>query len=389
MPMTALANQIVAAVRGVAGPSPAALHEPVFAGQEIKYLTECIETGWVSSVGRFVDQFEQRLAEYTGARHAIAVVNGTAALHAALLAVGVDADSEVLVPALTFIGTINPIVYCGASPHFIESSPDTLGVNPDALDRYLRDVAVIKDGACFNRLTGARISALLPVHIFGHPIDMDALGEVARRFSLPVVEDAAEAIGSYDKERRHAGTLGSVGTLSFNGNKTVTTGGGGAILTNDTALAGRIKHLSTTARVAHRWQFLHDMVGYNYRLPNINAALGCAQLEQLDGFISRKRRLTELYAAAFQNIQGLQVVREPKDTRSNYWLQSIMLDSDKATERDVILEALNDAGYGARPVWRLMSTMPMFASCPRMSLEATEDIEQRVICLPSGAGLIQ
>lgn len=385
--MSSFSDQIVAAVREVVGPSPAALHEPVFAGQEIKYLSECIETGWVSSVGRFVDRFEQQLAEYTGARHAIAVVNGTAALHAALLTVDVDAGSEVLVPALTFIGTVNPIVYCGATPHFIESSPDTLGVDPDALVRYLADVAVVSGGVCRNRLTGARISALLPVHIFGHPLDMDALNEVASRFSLPVVEDAAEAIGSYDKGR-HAGTLGSVGTLSFNGNKTITTGGGGAILTNDTVLAGRIKHLSTTARVAHRWQFLHDMVGYNYRLPNINAALGCAQLEQLNGFIARKRRLTELYAAAFEKNPGLRLIREPDGTQSNYWLQSIMLDPQYASERDVVLEALNDAGYAARPVWRLMSTMPMFEACPRMPLTVTEDIEQRVISLPSGAGLI-
>jgi perosamine synthetase len=385
--MNSLSDQIVAAVRDVAGPSPAALHEPVFAGQEIRYLSECIETGWVSSVGRFVDRFEQQLAEYTGARHAIAVVNGTAALHAALLAVGVDAGSEVLVPALTFIGTVNPIVYCGATPHFIESAPDTFGVDPDALGRYLTSIAVVSDGICRNRVTGARISALVPVHIFGHPIDMDAINEVAHRFHLPVVEDAAEAIGSYDKGR-HAGTLGSVGTLSFNGNKTITTGGGGAILTNDSALAGRIKHLSTTARVPHRWQFLHDMVGYNYRLPNINAALGCAQLEQLDGFIARKRRLTERYTTAFADISGLKLIREPEDTRSNYWLQSIMLDPPHASERDGILEALNDAGYAARPVWRLMNTMPMFEASPRMPLTSTEDIERRVISLPSGAGLI-
>lgn len=381
------ADQIVAAVRDTIGPSPAALHEPVFAGYEIKYLTECIETGWVSSVGRFVDRFEEQLAGYTGARHAIAVVNGTAALHAALLSVGVDAGSEVLVPALTFIGTVNPILYCGATPHFVESSPDTLGVDVEALKSYLIDIAEVRDGACHNRLTGARISAIVPVHIFGHPIDMDALNDVARRFHLPVVEDAAEAIGSFDKGR-HAGTLGTIGTLSFNGNKTITTGGGGAILTNDNALASRIKHMSTTARVPHRWQFLHDMVGYNYRLPNINAALGCAQLEQLDGFIARKRRLTERYAAALKGIAGLALIREPKETQSNYWLQSIMLDPQHAPERDTVLEALNDAGYGARPVWRLMNQMPMFAACPKMPLTATEDIERRVISLPSGAGLI-
>lgn len=385
--MNSLSDRIVSAVRDVAGSMPAALHEPVFGGHEIKYLSECIETGWVSSVGRFVDRFEEQLAEYTGSRHAIAVVNGTAALHAALLAVGVEAGSEVLVPALTFIGTVNPVVYCGATPHFVESARNTLGVDPDALGQYLADIAVISDGVCRNRLTGARISALVPVHIFGHPINMDALNDVASRFCLPVVEDAAEAIGSFNKGR-HAGTLGSVGTLSFNGNKTITTGGGGAILTDDAALAERIRHLSTTARVAHRWQFLHDMVGYNYRLPNINAALGCAQLEQLDGFIARKRRLADLYAAAFDGLGGLKLIREPQGTTSNYWLQSIMLDEHNAPARDTILEALNDAGYGARPVWRLMSTMPMFEGCPRMPLAATEDIERRVICLPSGAGLI-
>lgn len=384
---SSFADQIVAAVRETIGPSPAVLHEPVFAGHEIKYLTECIETGWVSSVGRFVDRFEEQLAGYTGARHAIAVVNGTAALHAALLSVGVDAGSEVLVPALTFIGTVNPILYCGAMPHFVESAPDTLGVDPEALKSYLTEIAEMREGVCHNRLTGARISAIVPVHIFGHPIDMDALNDVARRFHLPVVEDAAEAIGSFDKGR-HAGTLGTVGTLSFNGNKTITTGGGGAILTNDSALASRIKHLSTTARVPHRWQFLHDMVGYNYRLPNINAALGCAQLEQLDGFIARKRRLTERYAAALKGIAGLALIREPKDTQSNYWLQSIMLDPQHVPERDTVLEALNDAGYGARPVWRLMNQMPMFEACPKMPLTATEGIERRVISLPSGAGLI-
>lgn len=381
------ANQIVAAVREAAGPAPAALHEPVFAGHEIEYLSECIESGWVSTAGRFVDRFEQQLANYTGASHAIAVVNGTAALHASLLAVGVELGSEVLVPSLTFIGTVNPILYCGATPHFVESAVDTLGVDPQALLRYLGEIADLDGGICRNKTTGARISALLPVHIFGHPVDMDALSDVAHRFHLPVVEDAAEAIGSYINGR-HAGTVGAVGTLSFNGNKTITTGGGGAILTNDAVLAGRIRHMTTTARVAHRWQFLHDMVGYNYRMPNINAALGCAQLEQLDGFISRKRRLAERYAAAFANASGFSLIREPKGTRSNYWLQSIMLDTQHESERDAVLEVLNDAGYGARPVWQLMHRMPMFERCPKMPMTTTEDIERRVISLPSGAGLI-
>lgn len=381
------ADQIVAAVREAAGPAPAALHEPVFAGNEIKYLNECIETGWVSTAGRFVDRFEQQLADYTGAKHAIAVVNGTAALHAALLAVGVDTGSEVLVPSLTFIGTVNPIFYCGAAPHFVESAIDTFGIDPQALSIYLSEIAEVDGSVCRNNRTGARISALLPVHIFGHPVDMDALNEVARRFHLPVVEDAAEAIGS-TINGRHAGTLGAVGTLSFNGNKTITTGGGGAILTDDAALAGRMRHMCTTARVAHRWQFEHDMIGYNYRMPNINAALGCAQLEQLDDFIVRKRELTRRYAAAFGNASGLTLIREPKNTHSNYWLQSILLDPHHESERDAVLDALNDAGYGARPVWKLMHQMPMFARCPKMKMSLTEDLERRVICLPSSPGLI-
>jgi perosamine synthetase len=384
---SSIADQVLSAVRRVAGNSPAALHEPVFAGRELDYLRECVETGWVSSAGPFVDRFEQMLVDYTGARHAIAVVNGTAALHVALLGVGVDAGSEVLVPALTFIGTVNPVAYCGATPHFVDVTPGTLGIDPAALNLYLTEIAEVQDGVCRNRITGARISAVLPVHIFGHMVDMDALNEVAARFHLPVVEDAAEAIGSCDRGM-HAGTRGAVGTLSFNGNKTITTGGGGALLTDDPLLAARMKHLSTTARVSHRWQFVHDMVGYNYRLPNINAALGCAQLEQLDGFIARKRKLTERYAAAFSEVSGATLVREPRDTRSNYWLQAILLDPEHASRRDEVLDALNDAGYMARPVWLLMNKMPMFESCPRMPLPVTEDIERRLINLPSGAGLV-
>ena len=368
------------------GPNPVALHEPVFSGREWDYVRECLDSGWVSSVGRYVDRFEADLASYTGARHAIAVVNGTAALHAALLLAGVQPGDEVLVPALTFVGTANAVAYCGATPHFVDSAPDTLGLDPAALADYLRDIADATADGCRNRRSGARIAAVVPVHVFGHPVALGALLETAERYNLPVVEDASEAIGSY-YEGRHAGTFGRLGMLSFNGNKTITTGGGGAILTDDPELARRAKHITTTAKEPHRWAYLHDEVGFNYRLPNINAALGCAQLEQLDGFIDRKRRLTERLGAALAGMNGVTLVREPPRCRSNYWLQAILLDPSLVDKRDAVLEATNDAGYMTRPVWRLMHRLPMYAGCPRMPLAVAEDLERRLINLPSGMSL--
>ncbi len=277
--------------------------------------------------------------------------------------------------------------YCNASPHFIDSAPDTLGLDPRMLDAYLREIAVVTEDGCRNRRTNARISAIVPVHVFGHPADLDGLLEVAGRYKLTVVEDAAEALGSR-YHGRHVGTFGRLGTLSFNGNKTVTTGGGGAILTNDADLARRAFHLTTTAKVQHRWEYAHDEVGFNYRLPNINAALGCAQLEQLDGFIERKRRLTGRYVQSLGHIGGIRVVQEPPKCRSNYWLQAIMLDGAAADQQQAALAATNGAGYMTRPVWCLMHRLPMYADCPRMSLAVAEDIERRLINLPSGQALI-
>ena len=381
-----LPAQIVSVLAQVLGPGPVALHEPLFSGREWDYLRECLDSGWVSSVGRFVDRFERDLASYTGARHAIAVVNGTAALHAALLLAGVRPGDEVLVPALTFVGTVNAVSYCGATPHFVDSARETLGIDPAALAEYLHDIAETTADGCRNRQSGARIAAVVPVHVFGHPVALGALLEAAERHKLPVVEDASEAIGSY-YEGRHAGTLGLLGMLSFNGNKTITTGGGGAILTNDPELARRAKHITTTAKEPHRWAYLHDEIGFNYRLPNINAALGCAQLEQLDGFLARKRRLAERYGEALAGIDSVTLVREPAGCRSNYWLQAIMLDRALAEERDAVLDATNEQGYMTRPVWRLMHRLPMYSGCPRMPLAVAEDIERRLINLPSGMSL--
>ncbi len=285
-----LAGQIVAAIQVVTGDGPVALHEPRFAGNEWVYLKECLDSTFVSSVGKFVDRFESELAAYTGAKHAVAMVNGTAALHIALRLAGVRPDDEVLVPTITFVATANAVTYCGALPHFVESEERTLGVDPVALREYLQRTTECRGDHCVNRATGRVIRALVPMHTFGHPVDIERLCAIARDFRLALIEDAAESLGSTVGER-HAGTFGVMGTLSFNGNKTITTGGGGAILTNDRVLAGRAKHLTTTAKVPHRWEYLHDEIGYNYRLPNLNAALGCAQLEQLPAFLSAKRRL--------------------------------------------------------------------------------------------------
>jgi perosamine synthetase len=378
----------LAAVRSVLGEASRtiALHEPEFCGREWDYVKECIDTGWVSSVGAFVDRFEHDLRACTGAAHAVATSNGTAALHICLLLAGVQPGDEVLMPALTFIATANAVSYAGAVPHFVDSETRSLGVDAQALHAYLGDMAERREGGLFNRRTGARLRALVVMHVFGHPCDLDALADVAARWNLALIEDAAESLGASYKGR-HTGNVGRVSALSFNGNKVVTTGGGGAVLTNDAALGQRAKHLTTTARVPHRWSFLHDEVGYNYRLPNLNAALGCAQLEQLPSFVGRKRALAERYATAFEGVTGVEFLREPAHTRSNYWLNAIVLAPEQADKRDALLAALNDAGYMSRPLWTLMHHLPMYAACPRAPLPVAESLETRVVNLPSSARL--
>lgn len=363
------------------------LHEPEFSGNEWGYVKECLDTGWVSSVGKFVDRFERDLAAYTGAKYAVAVVNGTAALHVCLLLAGVERDDEVLIPALTFIATANAVSYCGAVAHFVDSDVATLGLDPAKLADYLAEIAEVRGDACFNRRTGRCIKAVVPMHTFGQPVDLDALVAVCDRYRIALVEDAAESLGSFYKGR-HTGNWGCVSALSFNGNKVITTGGGGAILTNDPQLGALAKHLTTTAKVPHQWSFSHDRVGFNYRLPNINAALGCAQLEQLPGFIVEKRRLASAYQQAFADIAGLSVFVEPSFAQSNYWLNVLMLDRDNADQRDELLETSNVAGIMTRPTWTLMHQLDMFKACPRMeNLEVAEEIERRLINVPSSAHL--
>jgi perosamine synthetase len=382
-----LAEQVVIALRNVLGSGPAMLHEPSFTGNEWLYLKECLDSTFVSSVGKFVDRFELDLANFTGAKHAVAVVNGTAALHIALKLAGVQAGDEVLIPALTFVATANAVTYCNAVPHFVDSEVRTLGVDARKLRNYLDSHTERRAGQCVNRATGRVIRALVPMHTFGHPADIEGLLGIARDFNLALVEDAAESLGS-TYHGQHTGTFGLLGTLSFNGNKTITTGGGGAILTNDTTLARHAKHLTTTAKLPHAWEYRHDEIGYNYRLPNLNAALGCAQLEQLPAMLAAKRALFQRYQTAFAAVQGVSLVAEPTHCQSNYWLQTLLLDEEQAEQRNQLLAATNSATYMTRPAWILMHELAAFKDCPRMDLVRAKSLSQRLINIPSSSSLV-
>lgn len=362
------------------------LHVPSFEGNEWTYVKECLDTGWVSSAGAFVDRFERQLEEVTGIPHAVAVVNGTAALHVALHLAGVRPGDEVVVPALTFVATANAVSYCGAIPHFADSERETLGIDPHRLDRYLADTVVVQDGQPTNRHTGRPLRAVIAMHTFGHPVDLDPLVGVCEDYDLVLIEDAAEALGSLYKGR-HVGACGRLSTLSFNGNKTITTGGGGAVLTGDSDLARRAKHLTTTAKVPHRWAYVHDEIGYNYRLPNINAALGCAQLERLPEFLEQKRRLANRYREVFAEIDTGAFVDEPSFARSNFWLNAILVHPELEADRETLLDRTHEAGVLTRPAWELMPDLSMYQSCPAMPCPVAEDLQRRLINLPSSPAL--
>ncbi len=380
-------SAVVDAVQHGAGKlPPLALHEPEFSGNEKRYLNDCIDSTFVSSVGEFVNRFERMLEEVTGSRHATACVNGTAALQVCLQLAGVRQNDEALMPALTFVATANSVVFSGAVPHFVDSETRTLGLGAEALARRLKEIGERTADGVRNTESGRRIAAVIPMHTFGHPVDVDGILAVAAEWNLPVVEDATESLGSLYRGR-HTGTFGRLAALSFNGNKIITTGGGGAILTNDEQLARRAKHLTTTAKTEHRWAFNHDQVGYNYRLPNLNAALGCAQLEQLDRLVESKRHLADRYRKAFDGVAGLQLFTEPPGARSNYWLNTLLLDKDCAGQRDELLAALNDARVTARPAWTLLNRLPMYRDCPRGRLDVAEDLERRIVNVPSSAQL--
>lgn len=356
------------------------LHEPTFNDKEVEYVTDCVKTGWVSSVGAYVNRFEEDLAKFVGVKRAVAVVNGTAALHIALKVAGVKAEDEVLMPSLTFIATANAVSYLGAVPHFIDVSLNTLGVDADKLQIYLEKIGKIQNNQLYNRETGRRISALVPMHTFGHAVDVEGLLKVCEMYNLTLIEDAAESLGTYYKGK-HTGSFGKVSALSFNGNKIMTTGGGGAIVTNDDAIADYAKHLTTTAKIPHRWAYEHDEIGFNYRMPNINAALGCAQLEKMPTFIQQKRDLMKHYEQWLGNLDGVHLFKEPANTRSNYWLQTILL--DEQFNRDEVLSFLNEQGVMSRPIWTPMHHLAIYQNCPKSDLSVTEQLNRIVVNIPS------
>ncbi|MFA6402589.1 MAG: LegC family aminotransferase [Salinivirgaceae bacterium] len=358
-----------------------ALHEPVFSGNEKKYIEECIDTTFVSSVGKFVDRFEEEMAKYTGVTKAIVCVNGTNALHLALMLAGVKADDEVITQPLTFIATANAISYCGAKPIFIDVDKDTMGLSSIALEKWLYDNVEIKENNSYNINTGRKIAACVPMHTFGHPCRIDEISTICKKYGIELVEDAAESLGSFYKGR-HTGTFGKIGVLSFNGNKVLTTGGGGMLLFNDEQLAVKAKHISTQAKVPHPWEFVHDEIGFNYRMPNINAALGVAQLEQLEYFLRSKREIANAYKAFFNKLNnGFIFFSEPDDAKSNYWLNTVLCTNK--TERDNFLNFTNKNNVMTRPIWELMNRLPMFKTCQHGDLSVSEWLADRVVNIPS------
>lgn len=360
------------------------LSVPKFIGNEKKYLNECIDTTFVSSVGKFVDRFENDMAAYTGAKKAVVCVSGTNALHMAMMLVGVERGDEVLTQALTFIATCNAISYIGAHPVFIDVDKSTMGLSPDALKAWLEKNAEIRNGQCYNKHTGHRVKACVPMHTFGHPVRIDEIANICAENHIELVEDAAESIGSKYKGI-HTGLFGKIGALSFNGNKTITTGGGGMLLFMDEELGALAKHLTTQAKVPHRWEFRHDHIGYNYRMPNINAALGCAQLEHLDEFIADKRATSAVYAEYFKHVDDIDFFVEPENSFSNYWLNVVILKDRDAQQ--AFLQESNDNGVMTRPIWELMNRLPMFEKCEHDSLENTIWFADRVVNVPSSVRL--
>lgn len=363
-----------------------ALHEPTFNEKEIEYVTDCIKTGWVSSVGSYVTRFEEDLAKFVGVKRAVAVVNGTAALHIALKVAGVKADDEVLMPSLTFIATANAVSYLQAIPHFVDVNMETLGVDPFKLEKYLEGMAELRNGELYNKQTNRRIKALVPMHTFGHPCMMDELVTLCDQYKLVLVEDAAESLGSYYKGK-HTGSFGKVNAISFNGNKIITTGGGGAILTNDGELADYAKHLTTTAKVPHHWEFVHDEIGFNYRMPNINAALGVAQINKIDTFLFKKRNLTKFYQEMISDIKGVELFEAPIFSKSNYWLQTLVLD-ESLYLRDTVLQILNEEGIMARPIWTPIDELQMYRTCPKSELSNTKKLKNKIINIASSSNYI-
>lgn len=359
------------------------LHEPRFVANERKYVLDAIDSTFVSSVGQYVDRFEKMMSDYTGAKYAVAAVNGTAALHISLLIAGVERNDLVITQPLSFIATCNAISYLGAEPVFIDVDKKTLGLSATALQSFLMSETSVKNGICYHTKSGKKISACVPMHTFGHPVEIDAIAAICHEYNIPLIEDAAESIGSF-YQKKHTGRFGLLGAFSFNGNKTITCGGGGAIITDNENLAKKAKHLTTQAKVPHAWEFNHDMIGYNFRMPNLNAALACAQMEQLPSFVENKRNTAKAYQNFFESMD-ITFVREPANSQSNYWLNAILLNSRE--ERDAFLKYSNNAGIMTRPAWTLLNKLPMFQHAITHNISTAIDIENRLVNLPSSVVL--
>jgi len=378
---------IVKQIQKVIGKGSHQLHEPYFSGKEIKYLNDTIKKNFVSSAGAYVNKFEKKIVKYTNTKFAVAVVNGTQAIYISLKACNVQRNEEVLVPALTFVGTVNAISYLGAKPHFVDSHIKNFGIDCLKLEKYLNKISKIKGKKCINTKTGKVIKAIIPVHIFGHACNIDEIVKIAKKFNLIVIEDAAEALGSFYK-KKHLGTFGDIGCISFNGNKIITTGGGGMVITNKKHLAKKIKHLTTTAKIKHKWDYIHDEIGYNFRMPNLNAALGLAQLEKIQLFLKAKKHLFKKYFKVFNKMKGISLFKEPKKAKSNYWLQTLVLSKNNIKLRNKILKESHDKSIYVRPVWKLISDLKPYKKNQKMNLSGARDIYNRTINLPSSQSLI-
>ena len=385
--MSEFVKDIIDSVRSVVGEGKHALHEPYFEGNELKYLRRCLDTTMVSYVGPYVDEFENELSRFVGADYCFSTNTGTAALHLALLALNVKPEDEVMLPSFSFVATANAVRYCGATPHFIDIDEFSLGIDPYKLDAYLSDLVFMENGLAINVKTKKPIRAIIVMHTYGQPVDMQKVVNVASKYGLPIVEDAAEALGSY-YSGQHVGALGQIGAFSFNGNKTITTGGGGAVVTNDEALFMRVKHIGTTAKVSHSFELSHDAVGYNYRMPNVNAAIGLGQIEGIDFKLSKKRKLTELYLEAFSELNGVKIFEERAYAKSNYWLQAMMLSKENFSARDEILIKCNQQGLLVRPAWTPIHQLRPFKQFPRMDLDVTNLCAKALINLPSSPSLV-
>tara|TARA_B110000305_G_C19434491_1_gene638107 strand:- start:494 stop:1660 length:1167 start_codon:yes stop_codon:yes gene_type:complete len=380
-------KKIVNLIQKIIGKGTHRLHEPLFVGNEIKYLKETIKKNFVSTSGKNVKKFEQKIKNYTKTKHAIAVINGTQSIYIALKALGIKNTEEVLVPALTFVGTVNAISYLGAEPHFVDSNIKDFGIDSKKLEKYLKKIIKFKNNKSFNKLTGKVISAIIPVHIFGHPCDIEKLVNIAKKFRLKIVEDAAEALGSFYK-KKHLGSFGDAGCISFNGNKIITTGGGGAVITNNKKLAKKIEHLISTAKIKHKWDFIHDEIGFNFRMPSLNASLGLAQLEKINFFLKAKRSLFQKYSNIFKLTKEINIFKENTHSKSNYWLQTLILKNKNKNLKNKILKECYKKNIYARPVWKLISDLKPYKNKQKMNLTGAREIYDRVINLPSSQGII-